>query len=45
MRNGICYVVGAGENYGLDFQPATGDLVIVADAGLCYLDKQGIKAG
>ena len=44
MRNGICYVVGAGENYGLDFQPATGDLVIAADAGLCYLDKQGIRA-
>ena len=44
MRNGICYVVGAGENYGLDFQPATGDLVIAADAGLCYLEEQGIRA-
>jgi len=44
MRNGICYVVGAGENYGLDFQPATGDFVITADAGLCYLEEQGIRA-
>lgn len=44
MRNGICYVVGAGENYGLDFQPAMGDLVIAADAGLRYLREQGIRA-
>ena len=44
MKDKICYVVGAGENYGLDFQPVTGDFVIAADAGLCYLDKQGIRA-
>ena len=44
MKDRICYVVGAGENYGLDFQPVTGDLVIAADAGLCYLEKQGIRA-
>ncbi len=40
----ICYVVGAGENYGLDFKPATGDFVIAADAGLCYLEERGIRA-
>lgn len=43
MENGICYVVGAGKNYGLDFCPATDDFVIAADAGLCYLEKQNIK--
>lgn len=25
MKERICYVVGAGENFGLDFHPATGD--------------------
>lgn len=44
MKDKICYVVGAGENYGLDFQPTKDDFVIAADAGLCYLDKQGIRA-
>lgn len=44
MKNGICYVVGAGINYGLDFCPGAGDLVIAADAGLCHLEKQGISA-
>lgn len=44
MKDKICYVVGAGENYGLDFQPTKEDFVIAADAGLCYLDKQGIRA-
>lgn len=43
MKNGICYVVGAGKNYGLDFCPTTDDFVIAADAGLCYLEKQNIK--
>ena len=43
MKDKICYVVGAGENYGLDFQPVTGDYVIAADAGLCCLEKQGIR--
>ena len=45
MKDKICYVVGAGENYGLDFQPTTEDFVIAADAGLRCLEKQGIKAG
>ena len=44
MSDRICYVVAAGENYGLDFQPAAGDFVIAADAGLCYLEEQGIRA-
>jgi thiamine pyrophosphokinase len=36
-------VVGAGENFGLDFHPATGDFVIAADAGLRNLEEQGIR--
>ena len=32
MKKGICYVVGAGINYGLDFCPEAEDLVIAADA-------------
>ena len=43
MKDKICYVVGAGENYGLDFQPVTGDYVIAADAGLRCLKKHGIR--
>ncbi|MDE7179432.1 MAG: thiamine diphosphokinase [Lachnospiraceae bacterium] len=43
MKENICYVVGAGENYGIDFKPASGDYVIAADAGLRYLEKQGIR--
>ena len=34
MKDKICYVVGAGENYELDFQPTAEDFVIAADAGL-----------
>lgn len=44
MKKGICYVVGAGINYGLNFCPEAEDLVIAADAGLCHLEKQGILA-
>ena len=44
MKDKTCYVVGAGENYELDFQPTAEDFVIAADVGLCYLDKQGIRA-
>ena len=43
MKERICYVVGAGENFGLDFHPATGDFVIAADAGLRNLEEQGIR--
>ena len=44
MSNAICYIVGAGENYGLDFTPSPNDFVIAADAGLCYLEQCGIAA-
>ncbi|MDE7197825.1 MAG: thiamine diphosphokinase [Lachnospiraceae bacterium] len=44
MKNGICYVVGAGTNYGLDFCPGAEDYVIAADAGFRYLEMQGIPA-
>ncbi|MDO4492363.1 MAG: thiamine diphosphokinase [Clostridia bacterium] len=40
----VCYIVGAGENHGLDFVPAPGDFVIAADAGLNYLTAAGIRA-
>lgn len=44
MKNGICYIVGAGENFGLDFKPADEDFVIAADAGFTYLTQAGIPA-
>ena len=43
MKTGICYVVGAGENYGLDFTPRSDDYVIAADAGFQVLEQNGIK--
>ncbi|MCI9296683.1 MAG: thiamine diphosphokinase [Lachnospiraceae bacterium] len=42
MKNGICYIVGAGENYGLEFERGMDDLVIAADAGLNYLEEKKI---
>ena len=44
MKNGICYVVGAGEDCGIDFRPTKNDFVIAADAGLRYLEQAGIGA-
>lgn len=44
LKNGICYVVGAGACLGLEFQPSEEDLVIAADAGLRYLEQSGIAA-
>lgn len=44
MKNGICYVVGAGDCLSLEFQPSEEDLVIAADAGLRYLEQSGIAA-
>ena len=44
MTNNICYIVGAGENYGLDFKPSSTDFVIAADAGIRYLEQCGITA-
>lgn len=43
MKKNICYIVGAGENYGLDISPAEGDFVIAADAGLRLLEEKGIR--
>ena len=40
----ICYIVGAGEDCGLDFRPKTGDLVIAADGGYERLLKAKIQA-
>lgn len=39
---GICYVVGAGDNYGLDFWPEEGDCVIAVDGGFHALEERGI---
>lgn len=39
----ICYIVGAGENYGLDFAPQTGDLVIAADGGYAAMQQAGLQ--
>ena len=44
MTNNICYIVGAGENHGLDFTPSLNDFVIAADAGIRYLEQYGIAA-
>ena len=44
MKKGICYIVGAGENYGLDFTPSADDFVIAADAGIRCLEQSGITA-
>ena len=37
----ICYIVGAGENYGLAFKKEDGDYVIAADGGFRYLQEAG----
>lgn len=44
MKDRICYIVGAGENYGLNFTPSANDYVIAADAGIRYLEECGITA-
>lgn len=44
MQTKICYVIGAGENYGLYFVPRPADMVIAADAGLRYLEQDGVNA-
>ena len=41
-KTGICYIVGAGENYGIDFSPCADDFVIAADAGFQVLEQNGI---
>lgn len=42
-KTGICYIVGAGENYGIPFSPGADDLVIAADAGFQVLEEKGIR--
>lgn len=44
MEKKICYVIGAGENYGFDFCPGPDDYVIAADGGLKYLEERNIRA-
>lgn len=41
--SGICYIVGAGENFGLDFCPTERDFVIAADGGYGVLTQAGIR--
>ena len=43
MKKGICYVIGAGENHGLDFIPQPEDYLIAADGGFAYLLEQGFQ--
>jgi len=43
MKHKTCYIVGAGEDFGLDFIPTDGDLVIAADGGLDQVRKAGIR--
>ena len=40
---GICYIVGAGEDCGLDFTPTAEDLVIAADGGYEKLRQASIR--
>lgn len=44
MTPSICYVVGAGENYGLNFTPRERDYVIAVDGGFQYLTQENIPA-
>lgn len=44
MNKPICYIVGAGENYGLNFMPGQGDYVIAVDGGFQYLTQENIPA-
>lgn len=41
---GICYIVGAGDCFVLDFEKKSGDLVIAADGGYKHLLLAGKKA-
>ena len=44
MNTGICFVVGAGADYGLNFVPRPGDCVIGADGGFTALTRHGLSA-
>ncbi|MDE5767678.1 MAG: thiamine diphosphokinase [Malacoplasma sp.] len=43
MKNKICYIIGAGKNYGLDFIKQDKDFIIAADGGLNHLKKIKIQ--
>ena len=43
MKNGICYIVGAGDNYGLNFVRKAEDYVIAVDGGFTYLKQMGLN--
>ena len=43
MKDGICYIVGAGEEDGVIFAPQPKDCVIAADGGFAYLVARGIR--
>ncbi|BED91838.1 MAG: thiamine diphosphokinase [Candidatus Improbicoccus pseudotrichonymphae] len=43
MNEKICYIVGSGENYKLDFLVKKEDFVIAADGGLNYLQSKNIS--
>ncbi len=42
-KTGICYVVGAGESYGIDFTPCGDDFVIAVDGGFQVLERSRIR--
>lgn len=44
MKNGICYIFGAGDCYGPLPSPATEDFVIAVDGGFAHLKAQDIAA-
>jgi len=43
MDTPICYIIGAGEDWGRTFSPRAGDLVIAADGGYARLLQRGIR--
>lgn len=44
MKQGVCYICGAGEFCPAGFAPEAGDFVIAADAGYAHLLRNGIDA-
>lgn len=39
----VCYIAGAGDFYGFVRKPSCNDVVIAADGGLAYLEREGIE--
>jgi len=44
MKEGICYIVGAGECFGLDFLLTEMDYLIAADGGLRHVEAHNLSA-